>query len=452
MGTQVGSTYTLSGQIKTGSAPGQEQYTLDPGNQVKVLNTRNINGQNYYDVQQIGGGTGWTLGSTLDSSISANQIQAPVTNVPYTTDANANNIQGLNGQLEASRKALEAKLAEQQTQTQQQLDVAKASEQTAVTGMKENTTPFRSALETTQREQLGTDTVLSNQRSLLGELDQLLTEGNDLIRQQKEVTGLAAVRNPRIQKTMDDVSARAGVIQAVVNLQNTYLANAYQSIDRSVSAITQDRQDSLNYYQTVLNLANRDIVSLDAKSQDIAKQQVDLLKSDLDRAQTTSDYIKQLMINPDTAMALAQSGVTLNDTVEQINTKLSNYDYIQEIRDISNKMGTSGYSVVFNPKSVPADQLVTVEDSKGQKYYYRKAPAPTTGIDTNAFINKALNAAGINPNKTAAISDAQYQSIVNTVNGVVAPGFSPSAGIGSTYSDSMGRKWIYEKTGWRLLG
>jgi len=225
--------------------------------------------------------------------ISASQIQSPV-NISLPTQTQTS----LTAELETARKALEQNLAGQQTQTQEQLTAARAKEQATLEEAEPLTRPFREDLEKAERERLGTEEVLAQQKELLNELDQLLTEGNELIKQQQQVTGLAAIRNPRIQQTMEDVAARAGVINAVVALQNTYLANAYQSIDRSINNINQDRQDRLNYYNTVLELANRDIIELTSESRRIAQEQTNLLKFDLENAQKTVDMVKTLMLDP----------------------------------------------------------------------------------------------------------------------------------------------------------
>lgn len=455
----IGETYTLSGQIKTGSAPGQEQWTLDPGQQIKILNTRTIGGQTYYDIQHIGGGTGWTLGSALQSAISASQIQAPVTPA-YTTGSTQNYVSGLNAEVEAARKALEQQLAQQQTQTQAELEAAKKREQEALQNVYQLTTPFREELEKKERERLGTDVVLSQQRKLLDELEGLLTEGNNLIKMQQQVTGLAAIRNPRIQKTMDDVAARAGVINAVVSLQNTYLANAYQSIDRSISAIAQDRQDRLTYYESVLNLANRDIIRLDNTSREIAKEQIDLLKFDLNRLTETADYVKKLMVNPDYALLMAQGGVTLNDSVEQINKKLADAQYANEVRDISNKMATSGYVAVASPQGVPQNKLVTITDSKGNKYYYRKVETGTSsGFDTSAFLKNltemGYKVSGGGATTTTPKTQVNVDLIWDEVFGksfateAGSPAFSPAGGIGTIWTDPKGIKWIFTASGWK---
>ena len=72
----VGSTYTLGSGIRTGVAPGGSQYGVGPGQQVRVINSRNVGGQTYYDIQHIGGGTGWTPASSLQQAGSA-QPPAP---------------------------------------------------------------------------------------------------------------------------------------------------------------------------------------------------------------------------------------------------------------------------------------------------------------------------------------------------------------------------------------
>jgi len=301
--------------------------------------------------------------------IQAQQLQSPVS-VPLTNQA------GVTAELEAARKALEQNLASQQTQNQAQLEAARAKEEATLKEAEPLTRPFREDLEKAERERLGTDVVLSEQRELLNELDQILSEGNELIRQQKEVTGLAAVRNPRIAQTMSDVMARAGVIEAVVSLQNTYLANAYQSIDRSIRNITEDRQDRLSYYNTILKLADRDILLLDAESKRIAQEQTNLLKFDLEHAQQTVDEVKRLMMNPDTALLMAQAGVTLNDSVATISQKMSQAVIARDTREMANAITSKGGVLVADPSTVPANQLASFTAPNGQTYHY-KMPAGT---------------------------------------------------------------------------
>ena len=361
--------------------------------------------------------------------VQATEIQAPV-NVPLPAQTQTS----LTAELEAARKTLEQNLAARETKTQERLTEARKRERETLEEAKPLTEPFREDLEKTERERLGTGEVLAEQKALLGELDQLLTEGNELIRQQKEVTGLAVIRNPRIQQTMEDVASRAGVINAVVALQNTYLANAYQSIDRSINAITQDRQDRLNYYNTILSLANRDIVELTKESRNIAEKQTALLEFDLSNAQETVNTIKELMIDPAKALLMSQAGVSLNDDVETINAKMAEAQFANEVREATNKITTEGGIAVVDPSTVPAGQLKSFTDSRGQVHYY-KVPkkSTTTGDDANTYLDLLLG------------EDAETQTAASE-----KPQFTPSGGVGSVWVDPAdGSMWQFTSSGWR---
>lgn len=77
MALPIGQTVTLGSNISTGVAPGQSQYQIPGGAQAKILGSRVVNGQLYYDVQHIGGGTGWVLGSKLESIAKNAPTQSP---------------------------------------------------------------------------------------------------------------------------------------------------------------------------------------------------------------------------------------------------------------------------------------------------------------------------------------------------------------------------------------
>lgn len=381
------------------------------------------------------------------NNLSVKDIQ-PTVSIPYTTNANQNYVGGLQSEVAKARTALDQSLIQQRTETQAKLETAKATETAALSKVGELTTPFRQTTEETMNKALGVTEVLDSQRSLLSELDQLLTEGNNLIKQQQEITGLAAIRNPRIQKTMDDVSARAGVINAVVTLQNTYLANAYTSIDRTVGAITQDRQDQLNYYSTILSLANRDIVTLTAQDKELATAQTKILESDLTQAQTTANYIKQLMVNPDTALALGKASVTLNDNVETINSKLAQYQYAKEVRETANQFTAAGGVLVTDPSKVPAKQLKSFTDSNGKTYYYKM---PATGTTTTATSDDYLKKMLAGNNQQS--SSSQQSTQTTKTQSEQAPQMSPSGGVGSVYvNPSTGSIWQYTNSGWSKIG
>lgn len=371
--------------------------------------------------------------SYIDSQVKATQLQAPV-NVPYTTNSSSSYVSGLSASVEAARKALDTNLATRQQNNDVQMAQVKQKEQQTVDKIGELSTPFRADLETQQRESLYVNKNFEDNQKLVDELDQLLTEGNNLIKEQQGVTGIAAIRNPRIQQTMNDVAARAGVIQAVMAARNSQISVAENLIDRSVNAITQDRNDQINYYNTILQLNNQDKLTLTEENKLIALQQVALLQGDLEQAQETSLIVKKLMLDPASAQLMADSGVTLNDSVEVITQKMAQGTYLQEVRGITNSYAADGGTPILDPSTVPAKQLKQYTDSRGAVHYFKMPVTPKTPENDAAGFN--LNDAGTAPdavtpapktNQITQISPQTYSTLFNITYDVGLGGQSSSA-------------------------
>lgn len=432
--------------------------TLLSGNQVKLKDGSTVSAQQggWYDGQQYWNGSLSQAGvinsqsnqvgagqavskevvaqtnpnnvSYIDSQVKANQLQAPI-NVPYTSNTSSEYVSGLNSAVEKARKALEDNLSTRQQSNDAQLAVVKQKEQATLDKMGELTTPFRADLETEQRDTLGINKNFEENQKLVDELDSLLTEGNNLIKQQQQVTGIAAIRNPRIQQTMNDVAARAGVIQAVMAARNSQISVAENMIDRSINAIAQDRNDQLNYYNTILTLNNQDKLSLTEDNKLIAQQQVALLQGDLEQAQSTANYVKQLMLDPAKAQLMADSGVSLNDSVETINQKLAQGSYLQEVRDIANTFTSEGGSTILDPSGVPASRLKSYVDSRGVTHYY-KMPAPEATPQSKADnFNSGNDSQPYSPtvntnSSTSQINPETYSTLYNITDQVLQGGSS----------------------------
>jgi hypothetical protein len=328
-------------------------------------------------------------------NLKASSIQPAVNlNLPSGSTSSTNNTAGLQAAADNARKVLDETLASQKIEVEKKLADLRTKEQDILKNKVEPLVqPFREDLEKTQRESLYINENFEANQALVNELESLLTEGNALIKQQQDVTGLASIRNPRVQQTMSDIQARAGVIQAVMTARNNQITQAFTMIDRTADAITKDRNDQLSYYNTILDLNRKDMLSLDEESKSIATKQVKLLEDDNTRAQETVDYVKKLLINPDTAKIMGQAGVTLNDSVEQINQKIKTAQYANEVADLSNKMAEGGYAAVIDPSTVDKSKLVTVTDSQGQKYYYQKIKADSTGTASEKDIRLAAGQA-----------------------------------------------------------
>lgn len=379
------------------------------------------------------------------------EIQANQINMPISGVAGQSSTPSINTQVDSYRQQLEQSIATRKAEADTKVAELRAKEQEILTTMGELSQPFREELENAERERLYVNQNFEANQSLVNELEQLLTEGNNLIKQQQEVTGLASVRNPRVQKTIMDVQARAGVIEAVINARNGQIAQAQNLIDRSINAIAQDRNDQINYYSTILELNRRDILSLDQESKDMANYQLNLMQQDLDRAEATADYVKQLMLDPATASLMGQAGVSLNDSVETINSKLRQAQYQMEVIDNSNQFMMQGYQPVYDPSSVSKNDLVSFTDSQGKVHYYRKPATPTSltqqasnWANEMAFGGKATvtNDKG----KNVTITSEELDVVRGITESLLSPQFS--AKIGTTYTDSYGRRWQYTSKGW----
>lgn len=215
-------------------------------------------------------------------------------------------------------------------------------------------------------------------QSLVGELDALLTSGNSLIEEMKGTTGLSSIMNPRISKTMSDVQARAGVIQAVLSARNGQMSYAQQQLNTTLDAITSITNDQINYYKTLISFYDGQKKDAQSASLSLSKDQrgyldtkLNLLTDELNNTQATTNIISKAMLDPDTATTYAMAGVSLNDTPEQIASKLGTYAYSQELKTTSNTMATNGYT--STPIAGVTPTVIT--DSKGNtKNWYKKAP------------------------------------------------------------------------------
>ncbi|MDD2778528.1 MAG: hypothetical protein PHI16_06540, partial [Methanocellales archaeon] len=117
--------------------------------------------------------------------------------------------------------------------------------------------PFRADLEKTEREKFETEQTIFELKALDSELETLLTQIQSDVQAAKNITGLASIREPRISKATEDAIARVGVIEACIASKNNLISQVYNSIDRTVNAMTADRQDQLNYYNTLIKFYDK---------------------------------------------------------------------------------------------------------------------------------------------------------------------------------------------------
>jgi len=318
--------------------------------------------------------------------VTADATQAPM---PPVFEPSEIDTTGLQQQLDQQRKELEESYQRELERTQKQLEEARGKEEEwrskqedVLEKAEPLTTPFRADIEKSERERLKVEENYFQNQALVNELDSLLTESTELTRklQSQKVPGLAGIQqSERMVKAKEGVQARVAVINAVMAARNNQIGTALTFIDRTVNTITQDRQDRLDYlnglfnwYETQRTEEGAKIFNLTKDEKETINSQISLLENDLARTQETSDRVKELMLeNPQLA---ADSGISLDDTVEEITTKLATAEYSREVIDLRNKQEEDGYSQISEGEasSKPAGEVRTITDSKGKARYYWK--------------------------------------------------------------------------------
>lgn len=341
-------------------------------------------------VKELGGNI-----EPIDSQVNAKDITSDQSEgVGYTDPVSSQ--QGYMGsmteQVDKHRQRLEERLASRRQQIKTEKEDLEKEQQSYLDEKDKLSKPFREDLQKKQREEKYINKNFEKRQDLVDEMDSLLQEGNELITQQKETTGLKSVRNPRVQKTMDEVSARAGVIESVLSARKGQIQMAQNQIDRSIGAIESDRKDRKAYYDTLIKMNENDILDLDKENEQLAKEQRDLIKGDLEMAEKTSQKIKNLMMDPSTAELMGQANVKLTDSPKEVSEKISDAQYNQEVNKIHNKMRGEGAEPIADPSQVPDSELVTRTDSRGKTHYYRKETSDQLGAQTmNVLQGKSMD-------------------------------------------------------------
>ncbi|MCR4307109.1 MAG: hypothetical protein NUV80_00955 [Candidatus Berkelbacteria bacterium] len=293
-------------------------------------------------------------------------------------------------QLEDTYKKQAEDLQKQQETSQKRIDEFTTKQETALGSVDTLTQPFREDLEKTERERLYINKNFEDNQKLVGELEGLLTDIQAQVEREKGQTGLAAIRNPTIAKAKEDAAARVGVIQAVMNARNGQISVAENFIDRTSSAIAADRKDRLTYFNGLLDFyqgqkddEGKKLITLTSDEKKYVEAQIGLLEGDMASAQKSVDIIKGMMTDPAKADILAQAGIKLTDTVEQINAKLSKEMYKREVADFDNTYAKDGYErVAFPEQDVRTKsgkyEVVRVRDSRGVEHTYLRAKKATT--------------------------------------------------------------------------
>lgn len=369
----------------------------------------------------------------------------------------------LQADVDTARKRLDATIAQQRKDIQAKTDATNKriadieSKQRDIleTDIQPLLQPFRETLEKTERERLKVEENFFANQNSVNELDALLTQLREEVTATEEITGLTAIRSPRIAKIKEDVAARVGIIEAVMASRNNQITVAENLINRSVTAIEADRKDQLTYYESLLNFESnkkdaegKKILDLSKDDKDFVNAQINLITSDLNQSQANVNFIKDLMRDPDTADFMEQAGVKLTDPPEVVNSKMAEAGYRQEVTELHNSMAEDGFDHIPSPEflpGIPLDEIVKRTDSRGQIHQYRitdgaKAQGATTasltefdraveGGFTGSFLQflSARSAAGRKP-EDVDIPEDRDQRVQNLLSVGLEPAIMTSTG------------------------
>ena len=321
--------------------------------------------------------------------------------------------------VQSTKDALQSAYDTQSKQIQDQLDTLKQQQSDALAQEKTLAQPFQAQYEQTKEQQLNVTSNFQKNQALADELNSLVTEANS------RLSGVATDFTSKsygaavYNKTLSDITARAGLIQSAMAAYNGQIGQAYTMIDRSVAAMNADRTDQMNYYQTILSLNNQSQLDLSSQAKTLAQQKLADLQTQADNAQKTADTIKQAMLDPATAQAYAQAGVTLADTPDQINQKLADYSYSQELATNNNQMAAKGYTTLLPGQSAPAGaQVVTIQDSKGKERQYYQLPSSTS---SSSALSGLLGTPAVDTSTAAAVSGNGTPTDILSATGLCSP-------------------------------
>lgn len=353
-----------------------------------------------------------TGGSQLPTA-ATNPIQSPtpVTQItpaptlslpePSAIDTNASNLNTVQGTVDRAKENLNTVVGGQKTEVESEIAKLEKEQEKILKDAKPLTQPFREKLELKERERLHINENFEANQKLTNELEGLLTEGNELINiaMGRQVSG--KVLEKSLTKTIADVNARAGVIEAVMNARNGQIAQAERTIDRTVAAIVADRTDEINYYNTLLSMNDKKLVTLTDEKYKLAETLRNQAQKEVDNAQATADYIKNLMINPETASFMADAGVSLADSIDGIKAKMAKQSKVQEVVDMRNSLVAEGYEL--SPVPVPGGIEV---EAGGQKLYAKVRPGSELALKLEAQrANIAQSYASARASETSRLLD-----------------------------------------------
>jgi len=316
-----------------------------------TLNERQAAERNTPTVTPLTNNEGAIDAATLRSGGTPNMPEPTAPNVAESFQG------GLQASTEAARTNLDATLkTERDAALKRQDDLNKKQEKLAQDSNPENRETFQQEQRIVQNQLDAAETAsasleedFNKRRSVVNELDTLLTQGNQLIEQARNAPVSMSVVGRGVNQAAQNVQARAGVLNAVISGLDGNFNAAHSIIKNTRTAVAAQWTDQLNYNKTYMDLVSSGQLAKNKINDDYASTQITLAERKLSQLEATAETINNLMVDPESAQFMADAGITLNDSVEEINVKMSEQTKVQERQDVMNELKMEGYEYVPFP-------------------------------------------------------------------------------------------------------
>ncbi len=272
---------------------------------------------------------------------------------------------------------------------------------------------------------------IESKRAITDELIRTSSQINTQIEIMRSAPVALKIQNGNLTQTIQNGQARVGILQATVSALSGNITEAHTVINNASNAVASMWQDEVAYNNAYLELVQSGQLATNKIHDDYASSQIALAEQKLTQLEETKKYITDLMIDPKTAQFMAEAGVTLNDSIDEINTKMQKRANYEERTNTINELTLEGYEYVPFPGT--RSDVVTLEVG-GQKLAFVPPPEPVKGgggsggpladfeVDFSSSDVKTLQGAGFSSSDIALIEQSINQfGVEATLAGVEDP-------------------------------
>ena len=375
--------------------------------------------------------------STPTTAPNLNTIETPAPTLPTpTAPATTDNYyNSLSTQLTDTQKALkelqDRQLADTQSQkaaTQQQLDELRILQENNIVAQGSSAlTEKQSKLDLLAEEKARFDENYKSVQGLAGQLTSLVSQGQDIIGKQKELTIPQVFRSQKINQTLSDISAQTGVIQAAISAYSGNMSQAQSQLTNATNVITSAYNDEMDYYKTLNDFyesksadTNQKLITLTTGEKSYIDNRITELENQKKIIEDNKQKLQDIFLDPDKALKFAKAGITIATPQNEWGKKLADQSYAEEVQKTSQDMANSGFSYLSEGQTAPAGTTTqTITDSKGvQKTWYKKGTGTTTATKPATAAQQTVSGYAARAEQANAIIDDFGEQIVgmNYVN------------------------------------